>query len=594
MFASSFFRYLACFIAVVSAVVYAGPLKHHSKTHYIELNITRELIDPDCSGTATPKLLVNGQFAGPTIAVTTGDHVKMLVRNFANGGLSGDITIHCHGIRQLGSPAADGVPFLSQDPIKPQQSYLHEFQVIDQAGTYFYHAHVGLHSETVFGAFIVYESEKADPEAEYRKSHKKPFSLFDDDNDDCKELVAGPYHYDDERTIIISEWWNQTAEDLGDYTLGTNFTDIPEAPSVLINGRTVYEPEINAYGPGCQGYSVISVDPEKTYRIRIIGANDYRTIYLAIGDHALTIIEVDGTLVQPYTVPYLEIAPGQRFSILLEPCNREGDYAISTIRRWIEPEFDPSSNGLAVLRYTRDVHGQDKGKEVTTFSIPDNLFDFPGDVPFWYWPDIAPIDTSTSYALAAQEASRTITLRASSIDLPTGEVRWYVNNITFIDPNRTILASIFDGERPIPQPDETGYDATLNTYPLKYMEVVDIVLQTTRDYDEPCRMHPWHMHGYSFVEIAFGPGRYQHKKHGSWRNVPNPFLRDVVSVYPIDDPEIVASTEPDELVDCGWTKIRIVADNPGVFPVHCHNNFHMIMGMMAVIEVAPEILAETS
>ncbi|KAI9472932.1 Cupredoxin [Zychaea mexicana] len=601
------FCHLVYLFAVVSVVVQAGLLNHNSKTHYFELNITRELIDSDCSGTVTSKLVVNGQLVGPTIAVTTGDRVKMLVRNLlpdytdatrhpvssaasANGGYSNDITIHCHGIRQLGSPDADGVPFLSQDPIKPQQSFLHEFQVIDQAGTYFYHAHVGLHSETVFGALIVYESEEADPEAKH-KCHKKLLGLLGGDDEDCKELVAGPYHYDDERTIILSEWWQQTAESLNVFTLGPNFTDIPESQSILINGRTIYEPEINAYGPECQGYSVISVDPEKTYRIRVIGANDYRTISFAIADHELTIIEVDGTLVQPFTVPYLEISPGQRFSVLLSPSDREGDYAINTIRSWIEPELDPASNGLAVLRYTRGVHGQDIEKEATTFAIPENLFDFPEDAPYWYWRDIAPVDVETSSALYKQEASRTITLRIVADELSTGETRWFVNNVTFIDPEKTILTSILEGERPLPRPDKDGYDPDLCTYPLEYMEVVDIVLQSTRAPDAPCRMHPWHTHGHSFCEIAFGPGRYQHGKHGGWRNVPHPFLRDVVSVYPVEDPEVTAAAGPDEPVDCGWAKIRIVADNPGIFPVHCHNSFHMIMGMMVVLEEAPERIA---
>ena len=88
---------------------------------HFELDISQERFDPDCSGYYAPKLLINGQLPGPPIEVTQGDYVEILVRNnlpkespikfsdfSANGGLSNDMTIHVHGIRQFGSPESDG------------------------------------------------------------------------------------------------------------------------------------------------------------------------------------------------------------------------------------------------------------------------------------------------------------------------------------------------------------------------------------------------------------------------------------------------------------------------------------------------------
>lgn len=33
---------------------------------------------------------------------------------------------------------------------------------------------------------------------------------------------------------------------------------------------------------------------------------------------------------------------------------------------------------------------------------------------------------------------------------------------------------------------------------------------------------------------------------------------------------------------CGWTAIRFVANNPGVWPFHCHITWHFVMGMQVI------------
>ncbi|KAI8147901.1 Cupredoxin [Fennellomyces sp. T-0311] len=541
---------------------YVATVTHGYDTHYFELNITREIMDPDCSGYHGGKLVANGQLPGPTLQVTTGDRVRILVRNLlpkddpteypetsAVGGMSNDITVHYHGIRQFGSPAADGVPFLTQDPIKPQQTYLYDF-TIDQAGTFFYHAHVATHDESLFGPLIVHERYQ-------------------------------PYDYDDERVIAISEWWHQTAEEMTDYLLGPNFTAIPEPQSILLNGRTMYDP--NWPHGNCHGYSVISVDPDKTYRLRIIGATAFRTIGFAIAHHELTVIEVDGTLVKPFDVPFLEVSPGQRFSVLLKPLRRRrGDFTINTIRRWAA-DVSNESNGVAVLRYTKKPTRNDKMIYAT-----GETFNFPTDTPYWYWSNIEPVDPVPM--IASVKPSRTIVLKATSARLPTGELRWYLNNSTFTDPEETILESILTGKRQRPTITSSGYDPYLGTYPVQYLEVIDFVLQSTHVRGQPCRSHPWHTHGHSFWEIAYGQGMYNETADADVRNVPTPFLRDVTLVYPVEDLAIEYAAKPGAVLGCGWNKIRIIADNPGIWPIHCHNTPHMIMGMMIALEEAPEMI----
>ncbi len=96
-----------------------------------------------------------GTVPGPVLRVRQGEPIDVLVEN----GLSEDTTVHWHGIRvPIGM---DGVPGLSQTPIKPGASFLYTFTPPD-AGTFWYHSHSdGLvqMGRGLAGALIVEESE---------------------------------------------------------------------------------------------------------------------------------------------------------------------------------------------------------------------------------------------------------------------------------------------------------------------------------------------------------------------------------------------------------------------------------------------------
>ena len=51
------------------------------------------------------------------------------------------INQHWHGIFQNGSNWADGPVGVTQCPISPGHSFLYQFDVPDQAGTFWYHSH---------------------------------------------------------------------------------------------------------------------------------------------------------------------------------------------------------------------------------------------------------------------------------------------------------------------------------------------------------------------------------------------------------------------------------------------------------------------
>jgi len=102
-------------------------------------------------GRKTKAWAYNGQVPGPQIRVRQGDRVRVKLTN----KLTESTAIHFHGLELPNDQ--DGVPFVTQPPVKPGQSYTYEFTV-PNAGSHMYHSHhnaamqVGL---GLLGAFVV-------------------------------------------------------------------------------------------------------------------------------------------------------------------------------------------------------------------------------------------------------------------------------------------------------------------------------------------------------------------------------------------------------------------------------------------------------
>jgi FtsP/CotA-like multicopper oxidase with cupredoxin domain len=93
----------------------------------------------------------NGQVPGPQIRVREGDRVRVKLMN----QLSQSTAIHFHGLELPNDQ--DGVPFITQPPVKPGEGYTYEFTV-PNAGSHMYHSHHNAAIQVgngLLGAFIV-------------------------------------------------------------------------------------------------------------------------------------------------------------------------------------------------------------------------------------------------------------------------------------------------------------------------------------------------------------------------------------------------------------------------------------------------------
>ncbi len=99
----------------------------------------------------------NGSLPGPTIEVTQGDRVRIIVHN----ELPEPTTVHWHGFEL--PVQQDGSMTLTQNPIMPGKSFVYEFDVHED-GTFFYHSHVAMQEAFgMVGWFIVHPRKVFDP-----------------------------------------------------------------------------------------------------------------------------------------------------------------------------------------------------------------------------------------------------------------------------------------------------------------------------------------------------------------------------------------------------------------------------------------------
>lgn len=110
-------------------------------------------------GKAVDAMLYNGLVPGPEMRVTEGDRVRVICTN----EMTQSTSIHFHGVRVPNN--MDGVPFITQDPIRPGETFTYEFTARNP-GSHMYHSHHNAAEQVtkgLMGAFII---EPKDPAAD--------------------------------------------------------------------------------------------------------------------------------------------------------------------------------------------------------------------------------------------------------------------------------------------------------------------------------------------------------------------------------------------------------------------------------------------
>ncbi|KAH7923707.1 laccase [Leucogyrophana mollusca] len=288
------------------------PLSPHNVIGPVtNLTISNKVIAPD--GFERSTTLAGGTFPGPLIKAERGDRFRLnVVNELTDNTMFKTTSIHWHGLFQNGTNYVDGVAFVTQCPIAPNNSFLHSFDVNNQVGTYWYHAHYSTQTcDGLRGPLVIYD--RYDP-------------------------YGHMYDVDDETTIItLADWYHIVAPVLN------NIIGITPN-STLINGRGRY-----LGGPATE-LSVVNVQHGKRYRMRLLNMACDPYFTFSIDGHNMTIIEADGELTEPLLVDSLQILAGQRYSFVFTANKQVGNYWIRALPNTANSTFEDGLN-MAILRY---------------------------------------------------------------------------------------------------------------------------------------------------------------------------------------------------------------------------------------------------
>ncbi|KAJ7175196.1 laccase 2 precursor [Mycena crocata] len=381
-----------------------------------------------------------GTFPGPLIKGNKGDTFSIdVVDKLTDTDMLISTSIHWHGIFQEGNNWADGPAFVSQCPIVPGNSFDYNFQVPDQAGTFWYHSHLSTqYCDGLRGPLVVY-----------------------DPKDPAKHL----YDVDDESTIItLADWYHYLS---------------PQSPkqapnmfnSTLINGLGRYQ-----FGP-LTPLAVVSVAAGKRYRMRLISLSCDPNWIFSIDGHLMTIIEVDGVNHQQLTVDSIQIFAGQRYSFILKANQPVSNYWIRAqpTLEGVNQGFENATNS-AILRYVgAPVQDPSTSSSLKLPLVETNLHPLvPSPVPGVHKPGAADVNLNLQ------------------ISLNFTDFLWYINNETFTAPTVPVLLQILSGAQTAQSLLPSG-----TIYSLPPNKVIEVSIPG----GSPGAPHPFHLHGHTFYVI---------------------------------------------------------------------------------------------
>ncbi|MEO6902161.1 MAG: multicopper oxidase domain-containing protein, partial [Bacteroidia bacterium] len=140
-------------LVIVIGILSATAVFSQNVVHY-DLTVTDTIVN--FSGKEKHAIAVNGQIPMPTLTFTEGDTAEIVVHNKLKEGT----TLHWHGVYVPNKE--DGVPYLTQMPIKPNETFTYRFPII-QNGTHWYHSHKGMQEQLGMYGSLILKKKKDDP-----------------------------------------------------------------------------------------------------------------------------------------------------------------------------------------------------------------------------------------------------------------------------------------------------------------------------------------------------------------------------------------------------------------------------------------------
>nr|AFN10626.1 laccase 1 [Hypsizygus marmoreus] len=433
-----------------------------------DMHVVNKDISPD--GFTRSAVLVgstadDASFPGPLISGNKGDNFLLnVIDSLSDDTMLKSTSIHWHGFFQAGSSWADGPVGVTQCPIAPGHSFLYDFSVADQAGTFWYHSHLSTqYCDGLRGVFVVYDP--SDPHS----------SLYD--IDDGSPLLSFPIvHSSNTFLRRINGHYSRRLSHLTSpsryHTPAPSAGLVPTPDATLINGLGRF------VGGAASPLAVISVVSGKRYRFRLVSMSCDPNYTFSIDGHTMTIIEVDGVNVEPLAVDSIQIFAGQRYSFVLDANQAVSNYWVRANPNVGDTGFDGGINS-AILRYD----GADEVDPTTTSSLSNSMAEI----------DLHPLTDAGAPGTAVQggaDVNINLDVAFSFTDL-----QFTMNGATFVSPTVPVLLQVISGARTASELLPAG-----SVYILPANKVIEISIPGG-SVGSP---HPFHLHGVRRDVVSVG------------------------------------------------------------------------------------------
>ncbi|MCL9804565.1 multicopper oxidase domain-containing protein [Flavobacterium amniphilum] len=491
-------------------------------------------------------IAVNGQIPMPTLTFTEGDIAEIYIHN----ELDEETAMHWHGVFLPNKE--DGVPYLTQMPIKPHSTYVYRFP-IKQNGTHWYHSHSGLQEQIgMYGSMIfkkrnddptfrkgiddlptypiiLSEWTNIDPENVHRMLHNASdwFAIKKGSTQSYVEAIREGHF----KTKITNEWKRMLAMDVSDVYYEKFF----------VNGKSENQ--------------IQNIKDGEKVRLRISNGGASSNFWLTYAGGKITVVANDGNDVEPVEVSRLLIAVSETYDVVVEiPANVTAYEFLATpedrtqsaslflgngIKQLVSPlpklkYFE----GMKMMNDMMKMNGElnDMGMNMSLNQMDMNVVMYP-EITGSKKEKLNQENEHSEHQYNANKLSDIVTLNYAMLKSPTK---------TVLPSNAPVKELRFEltgnMSRYVWSLDNKVISET-DKILVKKGEVLRITL-----YNGSMMRHPMHLHGHDF-RLINGQGDYAP-------------LKNVVDIMPMET-----------------DTIEFLANEEGDWFFHCHILYHMMSGM---------------
>ncbi|KAG7377242.1 ferroxidase fet3 [Phytophthora pseudosyringae] len=527
---------LFSFAALLGLVLDAAVTAADKSTVTYEWRVT--YISSACDGVSLTEYGINGNSSSlAVIEVELGQTVQVAVTN----ELDEPTCLHWHGLQQLGTQEMDGTSDITQCAIAAGGSAVYTFTP-ERAGTFWWHSHHSTqYAYGLRGALIVHAP--ADEQQSWEQEVAAEYTL----------QFADLYHA---LPGIVPMWDSMIINSLGRYN----------CTAAASHGYS----ECNTDQP----LSRFKFEAGSKYRLRLINMGALAPFDFSIDGHEFAVVAADGEYLQPSDeITTLRINAGQRYDIIVEAkaassSSTGGSFWIRATGLYGLPWTAGTASiagdgfnyeGLAIVYYDEDDTDEPTSSDWTeTTTIEEFAF--------------TPLETAVLPTVPSDRAILEFDFRRGlgyfSID--------GADYLHFAAPEEPPLFTIAAGLKTEELP------ATALARKIEYGKHIEVVL--VNDMNE---QHPFHMHTHSPWVVGSGAASLSDIQAGNLNlKLDGAMKRDVYTVPPCDTDASGACTNH------GYVVLRFTADNPGVWIIHCHIDWHLDAGLaMILVEGEDELQA---